>query len=76
MNLPSPPMRFRGTTPSPMWKSVLYYTCALGGLVLLVVAAFVIFDRPVWLWLFIPLLAPWSVWLLWEYWAWVRRLGR
>jgi hypothetical protein len=59
-----------------MWKPVLYYTCAFGGLVLLVVASFVIFDRPVWLWLFVPLLAPWSVWLLWEYWAWVRRLGR
>jgi hypothetical protein len=61
---------------TPRTRTILYYAAVFGGFALLVTAPFVVLKRPVWLFLYIPILAPWSVWLLNEYWRWVRNLGR
>lgn len=55
-------------------KTLTYYAIVFAGLGLLAVAVFVAPSRPLTLLLFIPLLTLWSVWLLREYWKWVRSL--
>lgn len=62
--------------PSPRRRATLYWGAVFIGFVLLVIAPFVVLTWPIWLLVFIPILFPWAVWLLNEYWRWVRRLGQ
>jgi hypothetical protein len=57
-------------------STMLFYVIVFAGFGLLVAAAFVVFTKPIWLLLIVPLLGVWSVWLLNEYWNWIRRLGK
>ena len=57
-----------------MWKSIAFNLIVLAGFALLAAAVFVVPDRPLTLLIFIPLLTVWSIWLVGEYWKWVRSL--
>ena len=62
------------TPPDHLLRTVLFYAVVFAGFGLLVASVFVVFTKPLWLLLFVPLLGAWSVWLLNSYWAWVRKL--
>ncbi|HEX8914257.1 MAG TPA: hypothetical protein VF796_18050 [Humisphaera sp.] len=65
----APPNRFNNAL-----RTVLFYAVVFAGFGLLVASVFVVFTHPLWLLLFVPLLGVWAIWLLNEYWAWVRKL--
>lgn len=57
-----------------MWNYIRYYVTVIAGLALLVVSVFSLPERPLVLLITVPLLTLWSVWLVREYWKWVRSL--
>jgi hypothetical protein len=54
---------------------ILWWILAIGGLLLLIPAAWLCTHSPAWLALFGPLLLLWSVWLIRDYMLWYRSLG-